>query len=145
MRDIQDEEWNRFLDHNNKRKHCTELVKSRKACNSEKAWAKEELYRHSFGLQRKGIVYIPTFAMRVALRVLHQSIGWWGEELHCIVCGTTRSIACSACGAAVCCTHRMMGGEKPKDWPVALGGMYIYCLDGTACEERWLQLHYHCQ
>ena len=144
MRDIQDAEWERFLEHNNKCKYCTEVVRSRKASKAEKAWASQELSRHSLGLQHEGLEYLPTFAGRVALRVLQHGIGWWGEELHCIVCGRPRSIACSACGAAVCCTHRIMGGEKPRNFPRALGGVHIYCYDGAGCEKRWLQLHNHC-
>ena len=141
MREIDDAEWERFAEHDRKRKHYTQVIHSHSASKAEKERASQELPRHSFGLQRKRIKYLPTFAARVALRVLQHGIGWWGEELHCIVCGCHRSTACVACGAAVCCTHRIVGGRKPQEWPKHFaGGMYVYCYDGAACEERWSQL-----
>ena len=141
VQEIDDAEWERFLEHNNKRQHYTEVMKSHSASKAEQELASQELPRHSFGLQHEGLEYLPTFTGRMALRVLQHGIGWWGEELHCIVCGCHGSTACTACGAAVCCTHRIVGGRKPQEWPKHFaGGMYVYCYDGAACEARWSQL-----
>ena len=145
VQEIDDAEWERFLEHNNKRQHYTEVMKSHSASKAEQELASQELPRHSFGLQHEGLEYLPTFTGRMALRVLQHGIGWWGEELHCMDCNRPRGIACSACGAAVCCPHHIMGGEKPRNFPRALGGMHIYCYDGAGCEQRWLQLHNHCE
>ena len=71
--------------------------------------------RHSFGYQRQGITYLPTLAMRVCLHaVASKHIWWWRNNMHCVVCSRPRGTSCSACGAAVCCNHRIMGGEKPR-------------------------------
>ena len=44
---ITEAEWDRFHEHNKQRKYCTELMKRRNAGREDKAWATQEVQRHS--------------------------------------------------------------------------------------------------